>query len=144
MTRASSLESLFAAQLGGAAIPFTPEFMFGEDIGRKWRADFLVYVLDHEALVEIQGTGPQGRHGSYGHHDSDCEKFSTAAALGYRVLPLSAKMVRDGSGLALVEAALGLKAIPVKEKKPRARSKLPRPARKGKLPERVRRAAGLP
>ena len=138
---ASKLEALFEVQLTGAGIGFKREYPFGECLGRKWRADFLAsgrlhYTAEREVLVEIQGTGPQGRHGSYGHHHSDCEKFATAAALGWRVLPLSAKMVRDGSGLKLVEAALGLRALePYTRKAPRRK--------KGTLPARVRKAAGL-
>lgn len=120
----SKLESLFALQLRGAGMRYSVEHEFARSLGRKWRADFVVSVVGIHAggvLVEVQGTGPQGRHGSYGHHDSDCEKFSTAAALGWRVLPLSARMVKDGTGLVLVEAALGLKPVPVKEKKARKR-----------------------
>jgi len=160
----SNLEALFAAQLKGAGIAFEREYPFGKFVERKWRADFVARrapgtdpneigrvtgfptmsgrPMIPMVLVEIQGTGPQGRHGSYGHHHSDCEKFSTAAALGWRVLPLSAKMVKDGSGLALVETALGLKPVPVYVKKAR-RSKVPKVKRSNGLPERVRKAAGL-
>jgi hypothetical protein len=154
--KASKLEADFALQLTAAKFSFDAEYPFGAIMGRKWRADFRVHqrhdaqpgpLTGENILVEIQGTGPQGRHGSYGHHDSDCEKFSHAAAFGWRLLPLSARMVNDGTGLALVEAALGLREIPKKEKKPR-RSKLTaktKPGKAGKtLPLRVRRAAGLP
>lgn len=128
----SSLEALFAAQLKAAGLVFKSEVPFAEHVGRKWRADFQVWAgaIDHlpdysrvrpePIMVEINGgTWINGRHNTGAGSERDMEKASYAAALGWRVLQLTAKMVEDGTGLALVEAALGLRAVPVKAKKPR-------------------------
>lgn len=159
---ASKLEDAFALQLKGAGIGFMREYPFVSD--RKFRADFRVWpagAVDDfglvrfdappsqrsgatvkTALVEIVGVGPQGRHGSWGQVESDSEKACLAAVKGWRVLPITGKMVENGTGLALVEAALGLKPVPVYVKKAR-RSKVPKVKRSKGLPERVRKAAGL-
>lgn len=147
----SKLELEFEAQLKAARhtdarLTFEREFQFCT--WRKWRADFAIepdmYEPDHPrpeegVLVEIQGHGPQGRHGSWGHAESDAEKFSTAAALGWRVLPITGKMVRDGTGLRLVEAALGIR--PLEPPAPRVRQKrlraVKRPAKGRGLPKHV-------
>lgn len=187
----SSLEEEFALQLGaaitaGADLAFDREYQFAASLGRKWRADFVVwrqladggrFVVEDgplagiilqapsvnfmergpatHVLVEVQGVGPQGRHGGWDHIESDCEKFSTAAALGWRVLPVTGKMVRNGTALALVEAALGLKPLQIapaarKPKRPKAPSKTkpskpaaPQARALACLPDRVLRAAGL-
>jgi len=143
---ASKLEALFEAQIDAAGLVYVSEFTFAESLGRRWRADFRVWKApfagrERSVLVEIQGIGPQGRHGSWGHIESDAEKFSTAAALGWRVLIFTGKMVKDGRALALTEAALGLKPIPSKPPKKRARVK--RTPKGAALPLRVRKAAGL-
>lgn len=138
----SKLEEDFALQLKAAGIGFVREYPFAKSLGRKWRADFMILDVRcmDDLLVEVQGIGPQGRHGSWGHIESDAEKFSTAAALGWRVLIVTGKMVKSGLALTLVEATLGLRPVPVKVKKPR-RSKAPKRVLHSKLPERVLKAA---
>ncbi len=154
--KASRLESDLAAQLDAAGLDYQRETRLL--VSRRFRADFEVWSDRHLAskiLVEVNGQGPQGRHGSYGHAESDAEKLSAAACLGYRVLTVTGKQVRSGQALAWIRCALGLAGTPEEVfSRPRLKSR-PRPlqaARKARLsgrcvtrtlPERVRRAAGL-
>ena len=109
-------------------------------------------------LVEVQGFSPSGHHGSgFSQAHSDAEKLSLASCLGYRMIHATGKQVRDGSCLAWIRVALGLAGVdtisrPTVRRAPRAATG--RQKRKvitktlanravTKLPERVRRAAGL-
>lgn len=152
----SKLEAELETQIRGSGLACDREVAFCP--WRRWRADFKVwdpraFWIRAEAtkyiLVEVQGIGPQGRHGSWGHHESDCEKFSTAAALGWRVLPVTGKQVRSGLALRLIEAALGIRPLePPPLKAPLRRScaakRPPRRAGARALPKRVRAGLGLP
>lgn len=146
----SALEDELAVQLTAAGLEFAREFTFHP--GRRWRADFLLREIctpESGVLIDVQGIGPQGRHGSWDHIESDCEKFSTAAALGYRVLPVTGKMVRSGAALALIEAALGLKALPVHRRATKAAKVKPKASAKRTQPKRswadvTRAAPGWP
>lgn len=73
---------------------------------RRWRFDF-AYV-DLKLAIEYQGGV---YHAGMGHQtvsgmERDCLKFSTAASLGWRVMPINAGMVRRGEAVQLVEQAL--------------------------------------
>src|SRR6185436_1934020 len=133
----SKLEEDLARQLDAAGMSYEREFRLLA--GRKFRADFKVWrengpglvavykpsdplgdyyqsVPDAfryvRILVEVNGQGPQGRHGGYGHAESDAEKLSAAACLGYRVLTVTGKQVASGQALAWIRCALGLEGTP--------------------------------
>lgn len=78
---------------------------------RKWRWDFC--WPERMVAVEYQG-GIYGQkktgHQTVGGMERDCLKFSEGAALGYRVLPINARMVVDGTALDLIEKALAYRA----------------------------------
>lgn len=97
-------------------------------------------------FVEVQGGQWGGRHATGVGLGQDCEKMAHMAALGWRCVPLTASMIHDGTGLRLIEAALGIRPLEAPKAEPRPRrSKRILARHKGKgLPMRVRRAAGLP
>jgi very-short-patch-repair endonuclease len=113
----SLAEQTLAAQLEQAGIPFEREVMFAHEIGRKWRADFLIldpHYADIEAglLVEIDGGAfIGGRHSRGQGVANDAEKQSAAAILGYRVIRATPAQVADGSCLSWIQQALGLAEV---------------------------------
>lgn len=101
-------EQTLAFQLQSSKLPVAErEYRFADAaLGRKWRFDFA--WPEYHIAVEIDGgTWSGGRHVRGSGARSDSEKFSTAAALGWRVIRLTTEMVEDGSGLMLIEAAFG-------------------------------------
>lgn len=77
---------------------------------RRWRFD----LAFPDALVAVEvdgGAWVQGRHTSGAGFEADCVKLSHAAALGWRVLRVTPRMVRDGLALTLVLAALAYPKI---------------------------------
>lgn len=73
---------------------------------RKWRFD----MAWPERMVAVEVDGGAwigGRHTSGSGFEADCLKLSHAAALGWRVLRVTPRMVQDGSALTLTLAALG-------------------------------------
>lgn len=104
----SELEELLAWQMRAAKLP-TPDRQFRFAKPRRWRSDFA--WVDRMLLAEVDGaTWTSGRHTRGSGVENDCEKVSTAAALGYRCLRFTRSMVEDGRALALVEQALAYKA----------------------------------
>ena len=100
----SDLEETMAWQMRSAGLP-TPEREQRLVAGRRFRFDFS-WPAQMVALEVDGGEWIQGRHQRPGGFRSDAEKFSLAAAAGWRVMRATGSMVRDGSALALVEAAL--------------------------------------
>ena len=88
-------------RLAGLPEPQT-EYLFHPE--RKWRFD---YCWEEWALaVEIEGgVHVRGRHVRGKGYEDDCEKYSWAAVLGWRVIRLTPGMVKDGRALALLEEA---------------------------------------
>jgi very-short-patch-repair endonuclease len=72
---------------------------------RKWRFDI---AWPTELLaIEVDGGGWIGGHHSRGQGiEDDAEKQSTAVSMGWRVMRLTPRMIRDGRALTLVIAAL--------------------------------------
>jgi hypothetical protein len=94
---------LKAADLG---VEYWREFRFHPS--RKWRFDFA--WPDKLVACEIQGgLYVRGGHSRGLGQEKDCEKLSQAAALGWRVLPVSPRQVKSGEALKWIEAALTLK-----------------------------------
>lgn len=104
----SDLERLLAFQLRALGITdFEREYHFAESIGRKWRFDFA--FVDRKLAMEVDGAiWSGGRHVRGAGVERDAEKYSAAAALGWRVIRLTRSMVESGEGVRLVEQALAL------------------------------------
>jgi len=71
---------------------------------RRFRADFA--FIDQRLLVEVDGQV----HNIKAKHRSQCERDCIAAAHGWRVARVTPAMVRDGSALPLIQAALAWEA----------------------------------
>ena len=79
------------------------EFYFAKP--RRFRADFA--WPDRKILAEVEGgTWSGGRHVRGKGYESDCEKYSIAAMLGYRVLRFTTAMVRDGRAIGFLAATI--------------------------------------
>lgn len=100
----SHLEDLLAFQLRAAGLP-TPERELAFARPRRWRFDFAWPALGI-ALEVDGGTWVNGRHSRADGFEADSEKQSEAAIRGWRVLKVTADMVRDGRALKLAERAL--------------------------------------
>lgn len=72
---------------------------------RKWRADYL--WREPKLIVEVDGgVFVAGRHSRGAGVEADMEKFAEAMVLGYRVLRVSTRHVRDGRAVQWVERLL--------------------------------------
>lgn len=75
--------------------------------GRKFAFDFA--WPSHRLAVEVQGgVHIKGAHSTGTGIERDCLKLSLAAAVGWRVLPISAAMIRSGQAVALIRQALSV------------------------------------
>lgn len=100
----SELEAILASRIALAGLP-RPEVQFRFCPTRKWRADFA--YPQAMLLIEAQGgIWSGGRHARGSGVAAEAEKFSTAAALGYRVLPLTREMIESGQAVELIRQAL--------------------------------------
>lgn len=82
-----------------------PEYVFHPV--RKWRFD-LCWV-GHKVAFEREGMGPggtPGRHQRAAGYRSDAHKYNAAQTLGFIVIRGTAAMLRDGSAVAELIAAL--------------------------------------
>lgn len=113
MTALNVAETLLAAQLKQAGIPFEREYCFAAP-KRRWRADFMVYKSPHwplrgRFLIEIDGGAwTNGRHVRGRGFAADLVKLNAAALMGFRVLRFTPAMVGDGTALSVIRQALGL------------------------------------
>lgn len=83
----------------------TPEREYRFCEHRRWRFDF-AYPRQKLALELQGGNWVQGRHTRGQGFENDCEKFSAAAILGWRVLLVTTAMVKDGRAIKWLEDAL--------------------------------------
>lgn len=97
-------EALFAQQVSLARLPVpVPEYRFAPP--RRWRFDFAWPGAC--VAVELEGGHwSQGRHTRGEGFEADCEKYSTAAALGWRIIRATGEQVRSGWALRWAEQAL--------------------------------------
>lgn len=104
--RRSPLEALLLHRCERAGLPL-PQTQVALIPGRRWRYD-AVWAAERVA-VEVQGsTWTQGRHTRGRGYRNDAEKRAAAQLAGYLVLDVTADMLRDGSAVALIAAALRL------------------------------------
>lgn len=96
----------FDRQCAVAQLPApTAEYRFHPR--RRWRFDFA--WIDRRLALEVNGGAwlpAGGRHTRGSGFRGDCEKFSEAAILGWRVLHVLPEHIADGRALTLVARAL--------------------------------------
>lgn len=122
---------------------------------RRWRWD-LVWPGDWGVVaVEVMGgTWNNGGHVRGRQYQSDCDKANAGTALGVKVLRVTAEDVASGRAVAWLLALIGpregrneaLAQVLAKRTTGRHRGKIIRTLANGavtKLPDRVKRAAGL-
>jgi very-short-patch-repair endonuclease len=103
-TAGSGLESYLLLSMRASGLP-EPEQQFKFCPTRRWRADFAFPAA--RLLVEVDGGAyVGGRHTRGAGFEADCEKASTAAALGWRVIRVTGRMVKSGQATALIADAL--------------------------------------
>ena len=100
----SDIEAQFMFQIRAYGLP-APEREFRFHPTRKWRFDFA--YLDRMIAVEILGAvWTQGRHTRGGGFTKDCEKYTEAAILGWRILHFTSAQVEIGDAVGKLERAL--------------------------------------
>lgn len=131
--RGTSTTSAIEEQIQHAGLPEPDtEFQFALSLGRRWKFDLawpeLHIAFEQEGatfagrMVVVQvgferrkgrqiplkpGTVLRlgGRHNQGAGFDKDCEKYNHAAALGWRVIRASTRMIRDGEAIAQLRMA---------------------------------------
>lgn len=69
---------------------------------REWRFDFA--WPDMKLAIEVEGgTFSGGRHVRGKGYEADCEKYNTAAAMGWTLFRFTSRMVSSGLGIQFVE-----------------------------------------
>lgn len=103
-TRGSRLEELFLLQIRTLEVPEPiREFRFSPP--RRFRFDYA--WPDRMLAVELEGgTWTRGRHTRGAGFAKDCEKYSMAAILGWRIVRATADQVYSGEALKWTMAAL--------------------------------------
>lgn len=101
-------EETFALQCQVIGIKPKREYPFCE--GRKWRFDFA--LPDLKVAIEIEGgTGwGKSRHSKGSGFEKDCEKYNTAAMLGWKVYRFTTRMVKSGEAMDFLIAGACLSA----------------------------------
>ena len=85
------MSDLFLALVKRAKLPApTPEFEFHPT--RKWRFDY-AWPTHHLALEVEGGAWTNGRHTRGGGFLADCEKYSEAAVMGWRIIRVPPSML---------------------------------------------------
>jgi hypothetical protein len=103
----SQLELLLLNRLEQAGLPLgeaQQRILWGRkfEFDRVWR--------DEMVAVEVQGAiYVRGAHSTGTGIERDCLKLSLAAAAGWRVLPVSRKMIESGQAVELIAQALGVR-----------------------------------
>jgi very-short-patch-repair endonuclease len=103
----SDLEAQLLAHLRAVGLP-EPAREYRFHPVRRWRFD---YAYPAEMLgIECEGgtwKGGKGRHTSGRGFAGDCEKYSEAAILGWRVLRFTREQIESGYAVSAIERALG-------------------------------------
>lgn len=100
----SDLEDAMAFQIRVVRLPKPArEYRFHPE--RRWRFDF-AWPQRKVALEVEGGTRTGGRHVRGDGFAADCEKYNTAAIMGWRVLRVTGEMVHDGTAINTLEKLL--------------------------------------
>lgn len=101
--RQSEPEKDFALHCQAYGLNPVSEFRFHPE--RRWRSDFA--FPESMILVEIEGgVWVGGRHSRGAGYSADCEKYSHAALMGYRVFRFTPAMVKSGEAVRMIKEAL--------------------------------------
>jgi len=100
----SGLESVLLADIAAAGLP-TPEREYRFHNERLWRFDF-AYPLQFLAIEVEGGTWQKSRHTSGEGFQKDCEKYNTAALMGWTVLRFTTTMINSGEAIKTIREAL--------------------------------------
>lgn len=92
------LDLVLQLMAAGLPPPLT-EFPFHPT--RRWRFDYAWPSLKL-AVEQEGGTWCRGRHVRPKGYEADCEKYSEAALMGWRVLRFTTDMIRDGRALSMI------------------------------------------
>src|SRR6187455_3881784 len=102
----SELEMMLYTRLQHAGLP-TGVGQHPVVTGRQFRFDRA--WPDHMVAVEVQGgVWTNGAHSRGSGVQRDCLKLSMAAAVGWRVLPVTREMIESGEAVRLIAQALGV------------------------------------
>jgi hypothetical protein len=95
---------ILANRIALAGLPI-PEHQHRFAHPRRYRFD-CAWVRERVA-VEVQGgIWNRGRHARGSGIAAECQKLSLAAAMGWRVLPVTREMIESGEAVALIRQAL--------------------------------------
>lgn len=97
----ADLPGLVAAVVAAGFPEPVPEYRFHPV--RKWRFDLAWPAL--MVAFEREGLGG-GRHQRHHGYTGDCEKYSEAAALGWRLIRATAAQIKDGKAFRWLAATL--------------------------------------
>ena len=100
--KGKAAEDAMAAQIEAAGYECVRELRFAPP--RRWRFD--VAVPSRMVAVEVDGGAFTGGHSRGTAYERECEKYGMAAAMGWRVVRCTPRMVKDGRALALVRAVV--------------------------------------
>lgn len=102
----SDLEMALLVRLEHAGLPLG-ETQYPVVVGRQFRFDRA--WPNQRVAVEVQGgVWIAGAHSRGSGVQRDCLKLSMAAAVGWRVLPVTAEMIESGEAVRLIAQALGV------------------------------------
>lgn len=100
----SELELYLETQLIQVGHPdFISEYIFHPV--RKWRVDFA--FPDCKLAIEVEGgSWSGGRHTRGSGFEEDCEKYNELAILGWKLIRVTGKMIKNGTGIRFIERYL--------------------------------------
>ena len=99
----SNLETEFLFQATAYKIPLQPEYKFHPT--RRWRFDFC--IPEKMLAVEVEGGAySNGRHTRGSGFTADCEKYSEAAILGWRIIRVTGEQVKNGMAIDFLRRAI--------------------------------------
>ena len=103
----SELEMMLLTRLEAAGLPLGAT-QYPVVLGRQFRFDRAWPA--QMVAVEVQGAiWTNGAHSRGSGVQRDCLKLSMAAAVGWRVLPVTREMIESGEAVTLIAQALGVK-----------------------------------
>ena len=106
----SALEDTLLMHIHGYEMP-PPEREYRFHPKRKWQFDFA--WSEKKIAVEVEGaTWINGRHTRGKGFENDCEKYNTAAVMGWKVLRFTRGMIENGVAIDTIRRALGWEWIP--------------------------------
>lgn len=110
--RCECLEIALITKLGELGVVVSPEnreYEFANDIGRKWRADFVFFDGPKPLLVEVEGGAYRSRHRQAAGFAEDLTKYNHIALhTPFTLLRYDTAMVTSGRAAREIAEALGV------------------------------------